>query len=219
MVLLQAVDETVGALVADDDAGRRVEDRHLALAAHRVAHRLGDVHGAEVVVHLDVRGVRLGGVDVERDDRDAGALGLGDRRRERHRVDRLQEDHRGALVDQGVHQARLHLDLVLAVEQLVVDDLLRLQHFLDALRPRGGHGVRLPLDEGHLVARSLSPRPGDAQFSCGGIELSEQASRGTGQCSGAKYGSLEKVPPLVSFFALQSHLVVLPVSGLIFFCH
>ena len=69
VMLLQAVDEAVGALVADDDAGRCVEDRDLALAAHRVAQRLGDVHGAEIVVHLDMRSMRLGRVDVERDDR------------------------------------------------------------------------------------------------------------------------------------------------------
>ena len=47
--------------------------------------------------------------------------------------DRLQEDDRGALIDQRIHQARLHFDLVLAVEQFVVDDLLRLQHLLDPL--------------------------------------------------------------------------------------
>ena len=126
MVLLQSVDESVGALIADNDAWRSVEDRDLAFASHGLAHRLGDVHCAVVVVHLDVRGMRLGGVDVEGDDRNAGALGLGDRRRKRHRVDRLQEDDRGALADQRVHETGLHLDLVLTVEQFVVDDLLRL---------------------------------------------------------------------------------------------
>ena len=74
-----------------------------------------------------MRRMRFGRVDIEGDDRNAGALGLGDRRRERHRVDRLQEDDRGPLADQRVHQARLHLDLVLAVEQFVVDDLLGLR--------------------------------------------------------------------------------------------
>jgi hypothetical protein len=41
-------------------------------------------------------------------------------------------NHRGALFDQGLDEAHLHLDLVLAVEQLVVDGLLVLQHLLDS---------------------------------------------------------------------------------------
>ncbi len=82
-MLLQAVDETVGSLIANDDARRRVENCDLALAAHGVAHCLGDVHRAEIMVHLDVSGVRLGGVDVERDHRNPGSLRLGDERRQR----------------------------------------------------------------------------------------------------------------------------------------
>lgn len=102
-----------------------------------------------------MRGVCLGRVDVQRDDRNAGPFRLGNGRRKRHGVDRLQEDDGCALADQGVHQAGLHLDLVLAVQQFIVDDLLRHQDLLDALRPCGRHGVRLPLNERHLVARAL----------------------------------------------------------------
>ena len=45
---------------------------------------------------------------------------------------RLQKDNRGAITDEGIHQADLHFDLVLSIEQLVINHLLSFQNFLDA---------------------------------------------------------------------------------------
>ena len=157
---------------------------HLALASHGLARRLGDVHRAVIVVHLDMRRMRFGGVDIEGDDRDAGALGLGDRRRKRHRVDRLQEDDRGPLADQRVHETGLHLDLVLPVEQFVVDDLLWLEDLLDSLGPRGRNRMRLPLNERHFVARAFSAGAGNADPAA--VEVREQRASCAGQSGGAE---------------------------------
>ena len=69
-------------------------------------------------------------------------------------------------------KTRLHLDLVLTVEQFVVDDLLRLEDLLDSLGPRSRNRVRLPLNERHLVARAFSAGAGDAHPAA--VEVPEQ---------------------------------------------
>ena len=88
IMLLQSVDETVGALIADDDTGRRIEDRDLALSAHGLAERIGDVHRAVIVVHLTAA---CGSVATMFSvmTLNAGAFRLGDRGRECHAIDGL----------------------------------------------------------------------------------------------------------------------------------
>ena len=130
--------------------------RIATFAAHGVAHRFDDVHRSVIMVHFYMGRVWFGRVDVQSDDRDPGSLGFCDRGRQRDRIDRLQENRRGALIDERFHETDLYLKLVLTVEQLVVDVLLR-EDFLDSLRPRRGYGMRLNLDEGHFEAAAFGP--------------------------------------------------------------
>jgi hypothetical protein len=161
------------------------------------------------VVHLDVRRMRLRRVDVQGDDADAGALCFGNRGGKRHAVDRLQEDDRGALLDEGVDEAYLHLDLVLAVEQLVVDGLLRLQHLLDPLRPRGRHRVRLPLDEGHLFV--LRGSSGLRYAEAAARDVAEERRRGTDR-GRAKDHALQEIAATAAGDCHVSFHVFLPLQ-------
>ena len=161
--------------------------------------------------------MRLGGVDIERDDGNPGAFGFRDGRRQRNGIDRLQEYDGRTLVDEGVHQTRLHLDLVLPVEKLIVDDLLGLQDFLDALRPCGRDCVRLPLNEGHLVAGPLRVGLGYVELASGAVQSAEQRARRAAQCGRSDRDALEEIAAALCRLFVSRHLYPLyipPVSVL-----
>jgi len=56
---LQAINEAIGALVADDDARRRIENGNVAFATHLFTQRLCDIHGIQILLvpqnHHDTR--------------------------------------------------------------------------------------------------------------------------------------------------------------------
>src|SRR5690606_15681504 len=87
----ESFEAAMGALITDNNAWGSVENSDLATATHHFAHCLTNGDSAKVVIHFHMNRVRLNGINIQGDNRDACVTRSRDRRPKRNAVHRLQE--------------------------------------------------------------------------------------------------------------------------------
>jgi hypothetical protein len=156
--LLHTVDEAIGSPIANDDAWRRIQDRHFPLTAKHGAYRLCDLDRPKIMVQTCAACSTVESLLSVMTGTPAFAAFFIEGAKTT--LPRAEQDDVGAVVDCRVHEADLNVDFCFAIEQLECRVRLDRQHFLNSFRPGRRNRVRLELDE--RPSQAFCPPPAHA---------------------------------------------------------